>query len=234
MPSAFPLSPCLSIQCSHVGHEREPVLIIDDLLAHPEALVDYAARSRFEPAYGPAGGYPGLRAPAPLDYVGDVVRAVVAPIVEAFGLGAAKPTRAECNFSLATLAPETLASSQRAPHIDTVNPRQFAILHYLCPPHFGGTRFFRHRASGFETLSAARLQEYERARAAETDEAGYVGVESRWFEAVGSVAAAFNRLVIYRSFLLHSGVIPDASALSPDPREGRLTANIFLTLRLLA
>lgn len=41
--------------------------------------------------------------------------------------------------------------------------------------------------------------------------------------------AAFDRLLVYRSRQLHSGLV--AGSGSADPRDGRLTANIFLTYR---
>ena len=231
MATRFPLSRRLRLRLDHVGVTREPVLLIDGLLERPEMLVDCAADATFTPAYGPAGGYPGLRAPAPLDYVEAVVRALTGPIGEAFALGAVRPARAECNFSLVTLPPDALAASQRAPHVDTVDPTQFAILHYLCAPRLGGTAFFRHRATGYEVLTDARLAAYDKARAAEPDGAGYVADGGRWFEQIGAVDAAFDRLVVYRSSLLHSGAIPLPEALTDDPRTGRLTANIFLTVR---
>ena len=231
MATRFPLSRQLRLSLDHVGDEREPVLLIDGLLDRPERLVDAAADTPFAPAYGPAGGYPGLRAAAPLDYVEAVVRALTAPIAEAFGLGAVRPARAECNFSLVTLPPDALVAAQRVPHIDTVDPRQLAILHYLCAPRFGGTSFFRHRVTGYEVLTAERLPAYDAARVTEAEGTGYVADGGRWFARTGGVEAAYNRLVVYRSCLLHSGRILAPEALSPDPRHGRLTANIFLTLR---
>ena len=227
----FPLARRLRPNVTTVGREREPVMLIDGLSERPQALVEAAAASVFAPAFGPAGGYPGLRAPAPLDYVEGVVRALSGPIAEVFALGDARPARAECNFSLVTLPPDSLAASQRAPHVDTSDAWQFAILHYLCDARFGGTGFFRHRATGFETLSVDRVAAYERARADEAEAVGYVDDGGAWFERTGEVDAAFDRLVIYRSHLLHSGRILAPQALSPDPHSGRLTANIFLTLR---
>lgn len=231
MSSRFPLRRRLRMVSRQVGEEREPVLLIDGLLERPEALVEAAAAQDFAPAHGPAGGYPGLRAAAPLDYVEDAVRVLIGPITEAFGLGRVQPSRAECNFSLVTLPPDALVASQRAPHIDTVDPWQFAVLHYLCPASLGGTAFFRHRATGFETLSAERLPTYQSARDGEAEGPGYVDEGGRWFARTGEVEAAFDRVVIYRSRLLHSGRIVAPERLSADPRTGRLTANIFLTLR---
>jgi len=226
----FPLSPTMRVAASRIGRDGEPVLLVDRFLADPHALVDAAAASDFAPAYGSGGGYPGIRASAPLDYVEDAVRALVGPIAEAFGLGAVRPRHAECSFSLVTLPPDRLVPAQRAPHVDTADPRQFAILHYLCGPAFGGTAFFRHRATGFEAITEARLPAYEAARAREAAGEGYIAGDDAAFERIGAVEAAFDRVVVYRSRLLHSGLVGDPAALSADPRTGRLTANIFLTL----
>jgi len=48
------------------------------------------------------------------------------------------------------------------------------------------------------------------------------------FELIGKVEAKWNRLVIYRSYRLHSGLIPKDAALSPVLGEGRLTVNTFV------
>ncbi|WP_082516112.1 DUF6445 family protein [Sphingomonas sp. Leaf412] len=231
MTARFPLSPTLRATTRIVGRDREPVVTIDGLSRDPAALVDEAAVAAFAPAHGPAGGYPGLRAPAPLDYVGDVVRALTPAIVAAFALPTgARPRHAECSFSLVTLPPHDLVPAQRAPHVDTTDAHQFALLHYLCDARFGGTAFFRHRATGFEAITPDRLAAYDAARAAEPAGQGYATCDHAAFETIGAVDAAFDRLVVYRSRLLHSGVIPDPGALDADPRTGRLTANIFLTL----
>jgi hypothetical protein len=227
----FPLTASLRVEVTAVGRELEPVLVIDDVAADAGRLVDAATASRFDPAYGPGGGYPGLRAPAPLDYVETVVRWLAGPIGDAFGLGRIRPRRAECNFSLVTLPPDALVPAQRAPHIDTTDGAQFAILHYLCDARFGGTAFFRHRATGFEAITPERLAAYDAVRADEDTGGGYVAADDRWFEQTGAVNASFNRLVVYRSRLLHSGVIASPALLSADPRRGRLTANIFATFR---
>jgi len=35
-------------------------------------------------------------------------------------------------------------------------------------------------------------------------------------------------MIIYHGSLLHSGIIPSGMNFSADPRQGRLTANLFL------
>lgn len=233
MPHDLSLNPRAAAALTHIGAEREPLLRIDDLLRDPQALIDYAAsETAFAPAYGPEGGYPGIRAPAPLDYVEAVARAVDPLLRDAFGLGAeVRLGCAECNFSLVTLLPDALVPAQRVPHVDTTNPLQFAFLHYLCGPEQGGTGFYRHRATGYETLTPERLPHYEAIRAEEAAGQGYIAGDTVHFAQTDAVEAARNRLVVYRSRILHSGRIAEGATLSSDPRKGRLTANIFVTYR---
>lgn len=231
------LNPAARPSLRHLGVEGEPLLQVENLLLHPEALVDYAASEvTFEPVYGPRGGYPGIRSPAPLDYVEAVVRGMDKVVREAFGLGPrVRLDTADCNLSLVTLAPDALLPAQRIPHVDTTYDLQFAFLHYLCRPEQGGTAFYRHRATGFEGLTPERADLYGRVRTREQqDEAlqGYITGDTDHFEQIGAVEAEHNRLVVYRSRLLHSGQIPSGAELSDDPRKGRLTANIFVTYRL--
>lgn len=228
----FALNGRLKLLTSHVGEEREPVLLIDGVMRDPQALVEAAAGEDFRPVFGPEGGYPGLRAPAPLAYVETLVRALQPTMAQAFGLGNVAPGRAECSFSLVTLRPDQLVPAQRIPHVDTVNPLQFALLHYLCDERFGGTAFYRHRATGFAALTEENLPEYEARRAEEEDLcAGYPLGDLDHFEELAAVDARFDRLVIYRSRLLHSGRIEAPELLSADPRRGRLTANVFVSFR---
>lgn len=225
------LNPRPAAQLSHIGREGEPLLRLDGLMRDAGQLVDYAARQGgFEPVHGPAGGYPGIRAPAPLDYVGAVVRALDPVLREAFGLHGVRLGRAECNFSIVTLGGGDLAPSQRVPHIDTTDPLQFAFLHYLCGPEQGGTAFYRHRATGFEAITPERQPHYEAVRATEPEPApGYIAGDTAEFEQVAAADAVFDRLLVYRSRQLHSGLVTGAG--SSDPRQGRLTANIFVSYR---
>jgi len=57
---------------------------------------------------------------------------------------------------------------------------------------------------------------------------GYITGSDSFYEQIGAVEAVPDRLVIYQGSLLHSGIIPDGMTFSADPREGRLTANIFV------
>ena len=234
--SDFPLNASLEVSVDPIGREGEPLLVVDGAMQRPETLVDYAATEvTFRPAWTASGGFPGLRAPAPLNYVGALVRSLAPIVEETFGLVRAKLARAECNFSLVTLRPGELMPLQRIPHADTADPLQFAFLHYLCGPGFGGTAFYRHRATGFETLRPERLAAFAAVRDGELAEAapGYIVGDTPHYERIASAEARFDRVIVYRSRTLHSGLIAPDAPLSADPRAGRLTANIFVNYRAL-
>lgn len=221
----------MRVTSATLGAEREPLLLVDTMLSNPETLLAFADTATFTPAFTPAGGYPGLRAAAPRAYTDAMIRTLMGPLCDTFGLGPVTVTRAECTFSIVTLPPDRLTPPQRAPHVDSTDGHQFAILHYLSKTDFGGTAFYRHRATGFETITDARKDAFLAARAREGWSPGYVDDGEPWFEQIADVDAAFNRVIAYRSHILHSGRILHPDRLSPTPREGRLTANIFVTLR---
>ena len=221
------------IEVRRVGHEAQPVAVIDGLLRDPAALVEYACTAaQFAPQQEAGNFYPGLRAPAPRSYVESLVTALRPILASVFEVPPAARARITCALSLATLAPERLNLAQRLPHIDTHAPRQLAILQYLCDPAHGGTAFYRHRQTGFESVGLDRSEPYLATLRAELDrdgppEAAYVATSTDLFEQTARIEPAFGRVVVYRSNLLHSGLIDPASGLSSDPRRGRLTANAF-------
>ena len=237
-PYLFALRPELALSREFIGVEREPVLMVEGVLADPQSLVDYAAAEvAFTRAWSSTGGYPGIRAPAPLNYVNQLVRRLDPLIRQAFAMGPVKLSRAECSLSMVTLPPEQLTPQQQVPHVDTVDPHQFAVLHYLCGPEHGGTAFYRHRATGFETLTPERQAGYDRIRADELKQGDstpdYIRGDSAHFIQHARFESMFDRVIVYRSRTLHSGQIGSDAALSNDPRRGRLTANVFVNYRPL-
>ncbi|KQM27410.1 MULTISPECIES: DUF6445 family protein [unclassified Sphingomonas] len=218
----------------HVGREREPVVVIDRATGQRDALVDFAAtRSTFAPADSVGSFYPGLLGPAPTAYVNAMVRMVLPLIAAHFTGTPVRPARARGNFSLVTLPPEALVPDQRVPHVDSADQLQFATVHFLSATNGDGTRFFRHRATGFETIDADRLPAYRAALDAELAAmpAVYPAGEDGPFEAIDTIDAAPDRLILYRAALLHSGAITTLPADAADPRCGRLTGNLFLQCR---
>jgi hypothetical protein len=217
------------------GRERGTAVVIDDFLADAQSLVEFAAtRGQFRPVGGNL--YPGVRSPLPDSYLRVVVGCLLEPVAKIFGLSDIDVAQLQGDFSVVTTPPERLQLLQCLPHFDTTNLGQIAVLHYLCTPEQGGTAFYRHRTTGYESITAERHDRYMAVLGAELKAGGpperyYIQGDTPVFERIGTLEAAFNRLVIYRSATLHSGNIPRGFPFDPDPRTGRLTANTFLVFR---
>lgn len=222
----------------HVGNEREPVLVIDAATGAADALVDHAAtRATFAPAASVGSHYPGLLGTAPTAYIDGLVRDVLPLLSRHFGGQPLRPVRARGNFSLVTTDPGDLSVEQRAPHVDAADRLQFAAVHYLCAGDQGGTGFFRHNATGFETIDPDRLPAYDAARRVEEGRSGngYPGQgDDPAFAPIAQCRAVRDRIVLYRAALLHSGLIARVPDHADDPRRGRLTGNLFLQCAVAA
>lgn len=220
---------------SLVGREQPPVLVIDNFLSRADLLAEFAATEvEFDGVSDTF--YPGIRARLPAIYT-FAVRAFLGELVgRTFGFAPGEVIGELGYFSVVTRRAHGLGEAQRMPHADSTNPRQLAILHYLCEATQGGTSFYRHRATGFESIDEARLPVYKEAliegrRAHGPPEPRYIQSDDVRFERTESFAAAFNRVLIYRSMNLHSADIAPGFAFDPSPRTGRLTANTFLIYR---
>jgi hypothetical protein len=208
------------------------VVVVENFAPHPEQLIDAAEPLQFEPM---GEYYPGIRAPVTPAYF-EGLSPILAPVMrEVFG-AREKIGFNRALYSIATTRPADLSLAQRIPHIDGVEEGMIAILHYLSHEPYGGTAFYRHRSTGFETVTAARQRTYldtlraDFARHGEPAPA-YIEGDTPIFEQVARYDAVFNRALIYRSSLLHCALLPNAAPLPADVRGGRLTVASFLTAR---
>lgn len=222
--------PTPTIVVHRIGVEAQPLVVIDDFAPDPDALRAAAIGTRFAAA---AHYYPGTRAPLSADYLPTQRPLIAAALAQAFDAQAGFHL-IDASFSLVTRTPAALTIGQRLPHCDAHAPERIALVHFLSPDRTDGTAFFRHRATGFETIDEARAPEFNRRLAAELREserpAGYIDGDTALFERVALVGARYNRALLYRSFLLHSGAITPAEPLSPDPATGRLTITAFFAV----
>jgi hypothetical protein len=211
---------------ARIGAEGEPVIVIDGFHPEPESLILTASMA----VYGDPGRfYPGVRAPAEPGHL-QACQGVLAEVLRrGFGLSGAR--LAETSYSLVTTRPEDLAPIQRLPHFDGTDPNRIALLHYLTGPEAAGTAFYRQRETGFETVTADRLEVFKAALHRGYPEGPpqrYFAGGDHHFEQIHTVEARFNRAVIYRGVTLHSGLIPEDFGFTANPADGRLTINTFL------
>ena len=211
------------------GREQHPIAVVDDFAADPDALRAAAAAA----AFGPAGHYyPGIRAPLPPGYFAANADLISQLLRDLFDL----PDGArvlDASFSIVTTSPEALAAEQRMPHVDAFDAGRIALVHYLSPGDTDGTAFFRHRATGFESIDSVRSRTYLPVLNAELAASGapapgYIAADSPLFEHLGTVPARYNRAILYRSAMLHSGAITPGRPLPADAATGRLTVTGFL------
>jgi hypothetical protein len=231
MHSITPQAQCASTpraNVSQLGRESSPIVVIDDFSPDPDQLraiaqqLDWKVRGDF---------YPGPRAEAGEAYLASISPVLRATLGRVFAFDG-KADVLRCYFSLATTAPAALSLAQRIPHVDSYNPRQVALVHYLCPETLGGTDFFRHRTTGFETINEERSRPYQ--LALEQDfarlgepAAGYVDVDSTIFERIGSCEAMYNRAVLFPGNQLHCAALNDIT-LPTQIENGRLTVAAFI------
>lgn len=212
-----------------MGREKEPLVVIDGFSGMAGALLEAGYAATYQHA---GASYPGIRSwadPSYLDRRRDLMMQIMQHV-----FGFTKGVRLDAStFSLVTLGEKELHPLQRIPHYDHSSGEVIAVMHYLLGAETGGTAFYRHRRTGFETITLAREDAYNGALAMDERQHGmppaqFCYGDTDWFEMIDEVEAAPDRLVLYRGRQLHSGVIPNASLLSSDPRKGRLTINMFL------
>ncbi len=229
-----------------IGSEQSSVLVIDDFIAQPDALVALACRQQFV-ANSP--NYPGVRALTPPGYQQFLLQSLSPLLAEVFRLPGRRLGLSVCHFSLITTPPQQLSLLQRIPHFDTTAPDALAAVHYLYrapgavtqaglpadAAHSGGTAFFRHRKTGFERITPPRELPYYRALESENNgphlpkvSDGYMQGDTPLFEQIGLQHGVYNRIIIYPRNLLHTGLVTPQTPISGDPARGRLTISSFI------
>ncbi|GGY62432.1 hypothetical protein GCM10011613_02400 [Cellvibrio zantedeschiae] len=231
----FSINPDLTLEVIYVGHEQEPVIVVDNLLKLPDSLIQYAESGHaFQKDV--KDFYPGIRKPLSPTYAENVYSHLMETMWMVFS------SRLTVNIkllssvlSLATSSAKDLRPIQSVPHFDSFVTNNIASVHYLCDSKFGGTSFYRHRTTGFETMNAQRLQQYAPLLKSEVMQShktsfDYINGDNELFARTASIDAKFNRAIFYRSNILHSANIQNAAELNNDPRTGRLTANTLIMI----
>ena len=216
------------------GNSQTPVVVIDDFSGSLGQILEIADKLAPYPRH--TNYYPGVRRiftaadTAANAYVEQAIGRAAPFIADAFEIDAFDLI--EASFSMVTLKPAELTPPQRAPHFDTTDQKDLALLHFLRVPPNSGTAFFRQRATGIERVTESNVSVYVPVAEVQTPQlpadSGYFDGSDQFFEQIGAVESAPDRMIIFQGSLLHSGIIPPDMPLTDDPRQGRLTANIFV------
>lgn len=216
----------VTVHC--VGREQEPVAVIDHFAPAPDALRAAAAGMTFAPG---DNHYPGIKAPVHESYMSDQGALLGKIMREVFGI-TDRVAVLDVGYALVTTPPSDLTLEQRIPHVDGLEPGRVALIHYLVPHGCNGTAFYRHHATGYETIDRGRSARYFASLNDDLRTHGqpppvYLDGDSPIFERIGHFAGTYNRALVYRGRLLHSGAIAAENSLSADPAAGRLTITGF-------
>jgi hypothetical protein len=218
-----------AIRIEEIGRERQPVIVIENFVpnfGHLRAaaqMMEYRTLGRH---------YPGLRAEVATADVEAYLAPVRDLISEVFGCPGGLDL-ISAGFSIVTTRPVDLTPIQRLPHFDGWEIERIALLHYLDDAEKGGTAFYRHRSTGYETISADRHAAYDAALHRDVAQHGlpgpaYIAGDTPLYERIARFEARPNRALVYRGHLLHCADLPDTLDFTPDPGMARLTVNTFL------
>lgn len=227
------LNPDSSLQVFFAGEEETAVAVIDDFVAEPSGLIEYARdKAEFDP--DKTSAYPGVRAKPARDYVVQVMNAVVPLLYRLYSVPTTMRARLKrAYYSLVSTPPGELGTLQRIPHFDGSAEHYFAVTHYLGTGHFAGTGLFRHKPTGYENITSDRLEDYIKAgdefiaRHGEPRPA-YINASDDHYELYEQIEYRPNRVVVYPGSMLHSILIDPDKDLDDNPATGRLTGNFFI------
>lgn len=224
------LHPDLRLSQLAIGAERAPLLVIDNFVANAEALVADASARPFTVR---SPYFPGIRAEAPPAYQQFLLTRLRSALLDCLGMPEGTLTLSMCHYSLVTTPAQELAPPQRIPHVDSFAKSGLATIHYLFKANLGGTAFYRHRRTGFESIDEVRRAVYARTLNEEYSGPaalgpGYINGSTDVFEQIANQDGVFNRMLVYRRNSLHSGCIGASFVPDPHPSTGRLSINSFI------
>jgi len=222
---------------------REPIsdrafcVVVDNFLADPDALVDFAARNA-EDFLRPSSAFPGVQLPvekAAMTQIFRFLRSKMSKLYPFLRGGMELKTY----LSMVTLQPNELSVLQRVCHIDSnPDPRRakYAALVYLFDDkRLGGTSFYRFNNQDLIFEAADRMQQdamqgaefLKQSFATFREAPRYMTDSNEIAKRLHTIEPRFNRMVFYPGDIPHSGAITEPRLLSQDFRTGRFTLNLF-------
>lgn len=216
-----------------VGAEKTPVITIDNWLNNAYSLKEYAPQDSGK-WVAPTTLYPGLWTQTPESYVPALMTTLRPMIKKYFGVKKEQPKHIFSCYAIITKSPEELSNYQRIPHFDTLETPQIAVLHYLCGEEYGGTGFYRHRKTGYETITRERWGEYrtvveQELKELEKSKPCYFDEANSYFEKIAAYRVKFDRLLVYPSQILHTGLVKTPHRDKDSIGSRRLTVTTFIS-----
>lgn len=233
------VNPQAKLRVEKISDEHE-VVIVDNFLKEPEALVDFACNNAADFSI-PENSYPGLLRDVDEQSMADVYRFIRFVMSRQFSF-LKGGIRTSTYLSMTTLQPDELQNLQRLCHTDPrerPDRRNYAGLVYLFEDtELGGTGFYRWKeqeriteATALEAADPERALEFLQQHFPTYNEpARYMTDSNEIAELLCSIPAQFNRFVFYSGDVPHSAAIAKPELLCDDFSRGRLTLNCFASV----
>jgi hypothetical protein len=226
------LHPDITITHHTFGNENAQLLVIDNVVKEADKLALFAGQLQFT---GNSPFYPGIRAEAPKEYRDFLLQYFAEEFGRFFDLPSKTFSFSMCHYSLTTTPGSRLKLLQRIPHADSLEKNGLATVHYLFKRPLGGTAFYRHKKTGFESIDEERKLTYFRSLEDENNgpnipQFGYINGDTPLYEQIMKTEGVFNRMLVYRRNSLHSGCIDKDFIPDSNPSTGRLSINSFIDI----
>jgi hypothetical protein len=228
----FAFNPNASVSSARVGKCPIAVIVADNVLLHPHQLAEFARGLTF--AEDDSNLYPGIRARLPAEF-SRPFHAWLTKTLRCTGVLEKNSYVHEdaSFFSIVNKSRANLLPLQRIPHYDSIDPRVFAAVVYLFDRANSGTSFYRHRATGYETIGDDNKDNYKMALNRNMKTFGppakeYANGSNALFERTHSVDSVFNRIVIYSGNVLHAADIDGSLFTGNDNNQWRLTISSLI------
>ncbi|MEJ6532534.1 DUF6445 family protein [Pseudoalteromonas lipolytica] len=219
-----------------IAEINETVIIIDDFLHSLEPIYQFATETAYFQPFGSDGTlYPGKRDEMPAPYY----RAFEQLINELLEQGIITSGENNlylhrCKLSLVTQNADELNTLQRMPHIDSTDDKTFAAVHYLSAKEWGGTGIYKYRPDNIIKVTADNQNSVHKmiadTKKHSATHQGYLNETTELFEKVVNIEAKVNRLVIYKSNLLHSAALFNNKKYNNDINNSRLSISSFFRI----
>jgi hypothetical protein len=226
-----------TVSSVRVGQCPIAVIVADDVLLRPQQLAEFARCQEF--AEDDGNLYPGVRARVPAEFSRSLRVWLTRALRRTGVLDESWHIHDEASFfSIVNKSREELVPLQRIPHYDSADPGVFAAVIYLFHRAHSGTSFYRHRATGYEKITAGNEGNYRTALNHNMKHLGppareYMNGGNGLFERTHSVESAFNRIVIYSGNALHAADIDGSLLGSTENSQWRLTVTSLINCTCL-
>jgi hypothetical protein len=204
-----------------IAEINETVIIVDDFLHSVEPIYQFATDTAYFQPFGSDGTlYPGKRDEMPAPYY----RAFEQLLNELLEQGII--TSGENNLYLHRCKLSLVTQN--------ADDKTFAAVHYLSPKEWGGTGIYKYLPENIIKVTADNQNSVHN-MIADTEKhsathQGYLNETTALFEKVVDIEAKINRLVIYKSNLLHSAALFNHKEYSNDISNSRLSISSFFRI----